>query len=137
MDWIAPHPYRGEFTLTAIIIQVAIGNGSPNPNSVSTFELNIGGTSLFPAEHQTGQSAQSILVSGGRASVAPHYDNWLNLPVELTPFGSATGWLGFIPTGLTLAEARRQEGVLTAVMASGGDKRARVPPCSLETAENA
>ena len=131
-DWIAPTPHLEDHPVTAIIIQIAVGNGSPNSNSVSTFKLTVAGQQMFPAEVHDGQRGGPVLVSGNKASAAPSYRDWLNLPVELAPFGSASGRLGFIPADLSVGQVLHAEAALTAIMASGDDKSATLPRCNLK-----
>ena len=135
--WGGPHPYRDEFHVTAITMQVGVSNGSPKPNSVSAFRLEVAGFSpLFPADHHKAERGGDILIPpGGGFSSVPSRERWLDLPIHLAGHGSDWGWIGFVPLdkggGITFGDARRASGHLVAVCAAGGEIRAPIRACEL------
>jgi len=136
VSWIGSHPYNDDFDVSAILVQVGLSNASPNPNSVSTFRLDIAGRSYFPAEHKKSRTGGQFLVpKGGGFATIPDLEGWLDPPVHLNGFSSAWGWVGFLPFGsgksLTFGVARRTTGALNALSAAGSELRAPVPPCNL------
>jgi len=135
--WDGTHPYRDEFRVTAITMQVGVSNGSPKPNSVSAFRLEVAGFSpLFPADHRKTEGGGNILIppGGGFASV-PTRERWLELPIHLDGHGSDWGWIGFVPldktAGITFGDARRASGHLVAVCAAGGEIQTPIRACEL------
>ena len=139
--WSGTHPYRDEFHVTAITMQVGISNGSPRPNSVSALRLQVAGfRPLFPVDHRKTDSGADILIPpGGGFSVVPARERWLELPIPLDGHGSAWGWIGFVPMNrtpeITFRDARRACGHLVAVCAAGGEIRAPIRPCDLPCME--
>ncbi len=140
VDWSGSHPYGDEFQVSAVLVHLALSNGSPNPNSVSTLRLDVAGKSFPPAQHQVTRAGVPIAVSGGKIVAVPKYNEWLHLPADLKGYGSVSGWVAFItmrdPGGLTFGEARRTQGTNAAIAATGKELHVDIPACSFPAVES-
>jgi hypothetical protein len=134
--WHGSSPVDDDGQVTHVLVQVGVTNSSSSRGSVSMFRLDIEGSpSYFPAEVQKGSTRGTDLLipaGGGWASVSAR-ERWLELPVNLGPWESASGWVGFI-TGMgpaakmTFRHARSAKGRLVATVAGKGDISAPIRP---------
>jgi hypothetical protein len=134
--WGGSPPIDDDRQVMHVLVQVGITNSSAARGSVSMFRLEVEGfPPYFPADVQKGSDRHTDLLipaAGGYASVSAR-ERWLQLHVDLGPWESDSGWIGFI-TGMgpgremTFRDARSCKGRLVATVAGKGDISAPIRP---------